>query len=82
MKEDLAIARGALYRSQEENKRLLAQLERSAFSTRVDLSDFISPGESTSSKVSQNFIGKYNKWQYEFFPNKFFPNEVFPNTIS
>ena len=52
MKEDLAIARGSLYRSQEENKRLMAQLDRTLLSQRNDSLDQPSPTYDTLSKVT------------------------------
>ena len=58
MKEDLAIARGSLYRSQEENKRLMAQLDRTLLSQRNDSLDQPSPTYDTLSKVnSLEFLG-------------------------
>lgn len=52
MKEDLAIARGALYRSQEENKRLLTQLDRTLLAQRSESLDQPSPTYDTLSKVN------------------------------
>jgi hypothetical protein len=51
MKEDLAIARGSLYRAQEENKRLMVQLDRTLLATRNDSLDHTSPTYDTLSKV-------------------------------
>ena len=52
MKEDLAIARGSLYRSQEENKRLMSQLDRNLLAQRNDSLDRNSPSYDTLSKVT------------------------------
>jgi hypothetical protein len=52
MKEDLAIARGSLYRSQEENKRLLSQLDRTLLAQRNDSS----PTYDTLSKVFNSYF--------------------------
>ncbi len=56
MAKDLAIARGSLYRAQEENKRLMIQLDRTLLAQRNDSLDQPSPTYDTLSKVEDHLV--------------------------